>query len=85
MEKHENSYQENLADYGGLEAVLARGLASYHRPRLTRVAREEINILQSCVQVSPLPDRTDQRFLDDLAHSPFTTQGAYRSLHLNDE
>ena len=65
--------------------VLTRGLVPYLRPRLTRVAREELNILQNCVQVSPLSDRTDQRFLDDLAHSPFTTQGAYRSLHINDE
>ena len=65
--------------------VLTRGLVPYLRPRLTRVAREELNILQNCVQVSPLSDRTDQRFLDDLAHSPFTTQGAYRSPHINDE
>ena len=32
MEKHENSYQENLADYGGLEANVSGGFGARYGP-----------------------------------------------------
>ena len=42
-----------------VSTVLAGGLSRYLRPRLTNAAREELFILQNCLQLSPLNDQDD--------------------------
>ena len=68
-----------------VSAALAGGLTLHLKPCLTRAAREELDVLQSCIQFVPLANLPDHRSLDCVANPPFTTQGVYRSLHGNDE
>ena len=46
---------------------------------------EELVLLQSCIQFSHLTDRADHCYLDLSQRSPFSSRGAYHSLHAEDE
>ena len=49
------------------------------------MAREELALLQNCIQFSHLTDRDDHRYLDHSQRSAFSSRGAYHSLHADDE
>jgi len=70
---------------GSVCAVAAEGVTRHLRTRLTRVAREELVLLQSCIPFSHLTDRADHRYLDLSQRTPFSSRGAYHSLHAEDE
>ena len=68
-----------------VSAVIAGNLSHHLRPQLTRTAGEELTILRSCIQFSPLNEQADLRLLDGSPNSPFNTKGVCRLLHANDE
>nr|CAB3460158.1 unnamed protein product [Digitaria exilis] len=58
----------------------ARTVATLLRPRLTRVAAEELAIIQSCLSIVSFSDNDDARYLSSQQCRPFDTRDVPRAL-----
>ena len=67
-------------DKGTVSAILASGVQPLLRPRLTRAAHNELQMLNDYLAPISLQDTPDSRLLET-TKKEFTTSGAYRVLH----
>ena len=64
-----------------VRATLDTGFQTHLRPRLTNAASSEAAILLSCLEQVQLAGYPDSRFLHSSDQEPFSSRGAYRSMH----